>query len=262
MSEVSYEPLVRDMTWSYSRIKAFDDCPYRWYLKYICKKKGKPMFFSDYGSFIHELIADFYAGKKSAAQVRSEYVKDFKSKVKGRAPNPKIFKTYFTNGLDYFKELKPPKHKVLSVENKVEFLVNGYKFVGFIDREEEDEDGLRITDNKSRTLKPRSKRAKPTKADQELDKYLVQLYLYSIPFKERYGEYPKHLCFDCFREKLLIKEPFDKDAFDAAVQWATDSIEEIAKETEFRPNVDFFKCNYLCEMNDKCEYYALSKGKR
>ena len=50
MGEVNYAPLIDDMVWSYSRIKAFEDCPYRWYLKYIKKFHGKDMFFSSYGS--------------------------------------------------------------------------------------------------------------------------------------------------------------------------------------------------------------------
>lgn len=49
MGEVNYAPLIDDMVWSYSRIKAFEDCPYRWYLKYIKKFHGKDMFFSSYG---------------------------------------------------------------------------------------------------------------------------------------------------------------------------------------------------------------------
>lgn len=43
MGEINYAPLIDDMVWSYSRIKAFEDCPYRWYLKYIKKFHGKDM---------------------------------------------------------------------------------------------------------------------------------------------------------------------------------------------------------------------------
>ena len=64
MGEISYAPLIEDMVWSYSRIKAFDDCPYRWYLKYIRHLHGKDMFFSDYGSFVHKLIELYFLGKK------------------------------------------------------------------------------------------------------------------------------------------------------------------------------------------------------
>ena len=44
-----------------------------------------------------------------------------------------------------------------------------------------DTGGLVIVDHKSRALKPRSKRKKPTKTNQELDEYLRQLYLYAVP---------------------------------------------------------------------------------
>lgn len=32
MGEVNYAPLIDDMVWSYSRIKAFEDCPYIGYV--------------------------------------------------------------------------------------------------------------------------------------------------------------------------------------------------------------------------------------
>ena len=60
MGEVNYAPLIDDMVWSYSRIKAFEDCPYRWYLKYIKKFHGKDMFFSSYGTFMHN-FTDAYS---------------------------------------------------------------------------------------------------------------------------------------------------------------------------------------------------------
>ena len=69
MGEISYAPLIKDMVWSYSRIKAFYDCPYRWYLKYIRKLHGKDMFFSDYGSFVHKLIELYYRGEKTQSQL-------------------------------------------------------------------------------------------------------------------------------------------------------------------------------------------------
>ena len=60
MSRSVYAPVIEDMTWSYSRLKAFEDCPYKWYLRYIRfpKAKGVDQFFADYGTFIHELIRE------------------------------------------------------------------------------------------------------------------------------------------------------------------------------------------------------------
>ena len=60
MADISYEPIIKDMTWSYSRVKAFDMCPYMWYLKYIQRLPGKEMFFSSYGSFVHKILEMYY----------------------------------------------------------------------------------------------------------------------------------------------------------------------------------------------------------
>lgn len=262
MGEISYEPLIRDMTWSYSRIKAFDDCPYRWYLKYIRypRVKGKDMFFANYGKFVHELLASFYSGEKTAGQVEAEYLRNFREQVNAYAPNKTIFKNYFLDGLNYLRGLTAPPNKILSVENKVEFQIGDIPFIGYIDLLEEDKNGeIIVVDNKSRTLKPRSQRSKPTKSDLELDQYLKQLYLYSIFVNDHYGKPPSMLCFNCFRSQLRIEEPFLEDGCDKAKLWVKDKVDEIATETEFRPNIEYFKCRYLCEMQDYCNYFELTK---
>ena len=40
MGDICYAPLIDDMTWSYSRVKSFEDCPYKWFLKYIVGLHG------------------------------------------------------------------------------------------------------------------------------------------------------------------------------------------------------------------------------
>lgn len=133
MGEVNYEPVIRDMVWSYSRIKAFEDCPYRWYLKYIRKLKGKDMFFANYGTFMHKLIELYYLGEKTPKQLCEMYLQDFKSQVTGFAPNKKIFVNYFTNGLSYLRNFEPFPYTPLGVEKQVKFEVDGIPFTGYID---------------------------------------------------------------------------------------------------------------------------------
>ena len=60
MGDICYAPLIDDMTWSYSRVKSFEDCPYKWFLKYIVGLHGKRMFFADYGTFMHKLMESFH----------------------------------------------------------------------------------------------------------------------------------------------------------------------------------------------------------
>jgi RecB family exonuclease len=263
MGEVSYEPLIKDMTWSYSRIKAFNDCPYRWYLKYIRypRNKGKDLFFSNYGIFMHELLEAYNKGEKTAAQIKTEYLRDFRTRVNVRAPSEAIFKNYFMDGLQYLSNISPSGNKILSIENKAEFEICSMPFVAYIDLLEEEESGrILLIDNKSRVLKPRSTRKKPTRMDEELDTYLMQLYLYSHYVFIRYGKYPDRLCFNCFRKSLFIEEPFKQEAYDNAISWFLGKIKEITVETEFAPDVEYFRCRFLCEMQDYCDYYRLSKG--
>lgn len=46
MLDVSLKPIIENMVWSFSRVKAFEFCPYSWYLRYILKYRPKDLFFS------------------------------------------------------------------------------------------------------------------------------------------------------------------------------------------------------------------------
>ena len=71
MGDLIYRELINDMTWSYSRVKTFHDCPYRWFLKYIHDCKEVPMFYSSYGSFMHKLLEQYYKGMLSKEEIRN-----------------------------------------------------------------------------------------------------------------------------------------------------------------------------------------------
>ena len=259
MGEVNYAPVIQDMTWSYSRAKAFDDCPYRWYLKYIRGLPGKPLFFSSYGSFLHKLTEAFYKGERSREQLVSQYLTEFREHVPALAPSLKVFRNYFQDGLRYVQTMQPLPLRIIGVEKGMRFTIGGAPAVGILDFLGESDGDLYIVDHKSRRLKPRSQREKPTKSDEELDTYLVQLYLYAEGVRQDCGQLPDYLCFHCFRSVEFIKEPFREQAFAASKEWFLSQIDRIQNEADFRPALEFFKCRYLCEMQDACEYYSLSR---
>lgn len=261
MANISYEPIIKEMTWSYSRVKAFDMCRYMWYLKYIQKIRGKDMFFSGYGSFVHKLLEEYYKGELAKNQLLYRYLTDFRSNVKAYAPSPSIFKNYFQDGVDYFKSFESLPFKICGIEEKIEGEIDGVKFTGVIDCRAEDDNGIIIVDNKSRKLKPRSGRSKPLKSDEELDQYLVQLYLYARIASEQHQKPVSCLGFNCFRCKPpLIIEPYVQEKADFAVKWLTDNVARIKEETEFNPDMDYFKCKNLCDVHDHCEYYQMTWG--
>lgn len=263
MGEISYRPLIRGMTWSYSRLKAYESCKYYWFLKYIRGTKDIPCFYTEYGSFIHELLEQYYTGEIGKSEMLTQFLCNFTKQVRGQRPSDSVVKKYIQAGTDYFLNFKPLPMETLWVEKKTHFMVGEHEFVGIIDYlGESEEDGLCLVDNKSRDLKPRSGRPVPTSKDLELDDMLRQLYLYCIPVLEEYGRYPDYLCFNCFKAGTFIKEPFCEQKFEEAKQWAINLIHEIEDTEEFEPNQNYFFCKWLCGVSDKCIYDIESREER
>ena len=260
MSDVNYEPVIQDMTWSYSRVHTILDCPYEWYLKYIRGLSDEELFFSSFGKFMHSLLELYFTKKETKENLITKYLCEFGSNVIKAPPNWKVYDNYFQSGLRYLETLSPPQCSILGVEKEVKFEIKtdfkSYPFVGYIDLLAEKDDKLYIIDHKSRNLSKRSKGKKYTKTDQELDEYLRQLYLYSIAVKEEYGRHPDALVFNCFRVPLIIEEPFKEDRLEEAKEWAISMIKEI-KMSEFKPKLEYFKCKHICGYRKHCEYYPL-----
>ena len=255
MGDISYKPLIEDMTWSFSRVQSFDSCPYKWFLRYIKGWKENDTFYASYGTFIHKLIQKYYEGELSQRQLPIYYLTHFKDEVVGTKPKETTVRKYIDCGSEYFRNFQPFPFNYIAVEKKLEFEIDGIPFIGFADYIGEKDGDIYIVDNKSRELNPRSNRAKPTQKDLELDEMLMQLYLYSAAIKDEFGKFPKAMCFNCFRNGQLIVEPFREEKFEEAKQWAVDTIHRIENEEDFNANEDVFKCAWLCGYADRCEFH-------
>lgn len=255
MSDLIYRPLIEDMEWSYSRITSYNDCPYKWFLKYIKKYPEEEQFFSSYGSLIHKIIDKYYKNDIEQKEMCLYFLLNFAKCVKGNKPQESVVQKYIDSGVSYFKNFKPFPYNTLATEEQVKFEIDGLKFQGIIDYIGEKDGNLCIIDNKSRNLKPRSKRKKQTRKDEELDNMLRQLYLYSAAVKQKYNQFPNKLCFNCFRNGVFIEEPFDENKYYENIEWIKHTIDDITNSTEFKPNIDYFKCNYLCGLQNECCYY-------
>lgn len=247
------------MEWSYSRITAFEDCPYGWFLKYLNDLPQVKNFYSQYGSFMHHILQQYLAGNILEKELATYYTCNFASNVTMRPQKSKTYVDYFKDGLDYLSCLRWPPTKKLGVEREVHFLIGDIPARGFVDLEELD-NGIIITDHKSAKIKPKSSRKKPTLNDVHIDEMFRQLYLYSLAIKQDYGEYPKLLRFNTFRTGEFIEETFDINRLEETTEWATNQIKTITKNEAWTANVDYFRCNYLCDMRTNCEYYEANYG--
>ena len=252
----AYTYLIDQMTWSYSRIKQYEKCKYGFLLKYIFGEVEEPMFYSSFGSFAHELIADFYGEQKAIPEILVKFTTQYDTKVLGKAQNEAAGSIFKQQLLSYVLNMRQPKGKITDIERKFMFNIGPYKFTAIADMIEERDSKLLLIDHKSHRLKPFTKRAVPTKSDLELSDYLKQLYLYSFPVNEAYGRLPDVLAFNCYRFGEVVEVDFDNIKYAEAIDWILNKIEEIRKSSQWEPCLDYFTCKYLCGMGDKCEYYS------
>lgn len=263
MNEVLYKPLIEDMTWSYSRVTSFEDCPYQWFLQYIREDPKIDKFCATYGSFVHSLLEKYYKGEINKDGLYLEFLLGFQDNVKGDRPKESIVSKYIESGKTYFQNFSDFGMKVIAVEKKVNFEIDGYPFVGYIDLLCETEGGeLVIVDHKSANLKARSNRRKQTLKDKELDEKLRQLYLYATAVKDEFGRFPKYLCFNCFRNGNFIKEEFNEETYKDVCKQMIEDIKQIEITEDFCPRLDYFYCKYLCGQSDNCWYNEVVEEER
>lgn len=262
MNEYNEDFIIDAMQWSFSRVNSFDNgCRYEWKRHYIDCEPSKQSFYGAGGAFSHSVLEKYENGELDIWDLSPYFEEHFVEEVPYDAPPNKykdIKQDYFEKILDYFDNIDLPidKYEVVGVEKQVEFMIDKYPFIGFIDLLLRDPaDGkLILCDHKSSTIKL-LKNGDISKSDQ--DHFLAfkrQQYLYSKAIIEEFGEgFVKELWWNMFKDRKWIKIPFNTDEYHEAQDWALDTIHRIEKETEWLPNPQMFYCNYLCGVNG-CEY--------
>lgn len=253
--------IIDSMTWSFSRLNSFYNCPYEFYLHYIECNPSEDGFFSEYGSLMHKILEKYEKGELSLFELNQYYEDHFDDEIPHDAPPNKfvdIRQSYYEKGIEYLNEidLMIDDYDILGVEMKVEFEISGKKFVGYIDLLVQDKrtKEVIIIDHKSASIKI-LKNGSVSKKDQEhFLAFKRQLYLYSIPVIAMFGSVSK-LKWNMFRDKSWIEIPWKREEFDEAIQWAKDTLNLIEQECLWLPNPDYYYCHYLCgQRNNACEY--------
>ena len=58
-----------------------------------------------------------------------------------------------------------------------------------------------------------------------------------------------------FKERDWLTIPFNEKEYNESIAWAETTLKMIENEESWRPNPDFYYCNYLCgQRNHACEY--------
>lgn len=256
-----YSFMLDDMRWSFSRLQTLERCPYSFYLQYIKKIKQDGNGFSQYGTFVHELLEKYARDELLIFELLDEYKDKFTQHVTYDFPPNKyvdLAQTYFEGGLEYFENFQGfSDYEILEVEKKVKFNIDKYPFIGYVDLVVKNKDGeIEIIDHKSKDLsKPRKSTWEDVekRRNSEFYQYLRQLYIYAIPLIESENITPSYLNFNCFRKSKWIKIPFLQEDYEESKRWALNVIESAYKDEDMRDTYgNNFFCNYICGVARYC----------
>ena len=249
------------MTWSYSRISSFENCPWEW-LQSRIEDPGNNLdsCYSQFGSLCHELLEGYAKGEIDLFDLPQLYEERFNDAVTEFFPFSKtkdFRQEYYNKGYDYFCNFEgiPEKYEILGVEKKVEFEIEKYSFIGFIDLllRTKETDEITILDHKSSTIKFKKDGSISKASLPKFEEFQKQLYLYSIPVIEEYGRCD-YLEWNLFKDQGSIKIPWKFEDYEAAKKWAVNSIHKIEEETEWPSKPDYMYCRYLCSKRLNCPY--------
>lgn len=259
----NYKEDIEKMRWSYSRLTSFEQCKYEFYLNYIVKDEEEyppeSNYYAEVGKFVHEILAMIFEGELTLDEASQYYVDNFDDYVLHETKKSTMNKTFETCA-NYFAEVDfgwLKDYEILGVEKEVKFELEGYRFVGYIDLLLRDKRDCKIVvvDNKSSDYPFKTNGEVYAKSKSSFEKYKKQMYLYSYAVKEEYGEYPKEITWNHFKNGgRLATIPFSMEEYDVAVSWLIKTIHNIEQEEEFEPSQDFFYCHNLCNFRDSCEY--------
>lgn len=259
MSEYNF--LIDNMTWSFSRLNSFCICKYEWYLQYIEEAVGTNNFYAEFGKYCHKILEKYAKGELGLFDLVEYFTEHYDEEVKEAVYHKTvdIRESYKEKGIEYFEniDLELDKYEILGIEKRCDFEIDGQRFTGFIDLLLKDKSNgdIIVLDHKSSEY-PYGKRGKVLKS--EAKKYLSykrQLYLYAMQVYKEYGEYPKKLVWNYFKNRKWDVIDFDMAEFEEAKNWAMETLKEIRAEEDFPPTVDFYYCHNLCKYrNSYCEY--------
>ena len=139
MNEYNGEDFIISlMKWSFSRLNSFDICPYEWHEDYIECVPRKQNFHGAAGGSAHSILEKYENSELEIWDLADYFENNFAREVPYDAPVNKykdLKQDWYDKVLDYFINIDLPidKYKIIGVEKMVEFNIDKYPFIGFID---------------------------------------------------------------------------------------------------------------------------------
>ena len=255
---MGYKKELDGFTWSFSRIHMYEQCPYAFYLKYIENREGEGNFYAENGSIMHKVFQMLLNHEISLEDAPEVYI-DLYDEIEETVQQQTMDKT-FNKCLDYLcetEDLDLNKYEILGVEEKLEFKIDKYKFIGYADLilKEKATGRILLIDHKSSDHFLKKNGDVLKSQEENYRAYKKQMYLYCKGIKEKYGFFPDECCWHHFKDSGILEYfPFDEREYTDAQLWAVKTIKRIYRDKHFLENRNYLRCWLLCDYRNDCEY--------
>lgn len=245
-----------DFTWSFSKLQTYDQCKLAFCLEYLCgftEADKQQNAYADFGTLCHSILEDHVTYGLTGKQMLQGFAKRYPIEVNHSwPPFPKTAEENYIKGAsNYFYNFVPfsDQYEILCAEDPfiIEDLFSA-PFKGVVDLtvRDVDDDALVIIDHKSKSVKTLKK---------DYDSLKRQLYIYAAYVKQKYGEFPKRLYFNCFRDGEMVGENFDPNFYEETIQWANNIIDNAVFDEEWLPmsSTNNYFCKFICGVRNYCD---------
>lgn len=254
---------TRHDVWSYSRTTCFGRCKYEFYLGYVLRDEdlypSEGNYYAEVGSLVHETLEKIFKGELSEREAPMYFADNYIKSVCHKVKKSTMEKTY-DSCVDYFLTADfswLEKYEILGVELKQQFSIEGIDFVGYIDLLLRDKTDGRIVILDHKSAPYPFKRDGTVKKSQEhgFESYKKQMYLYCNAIYQQFGEYPRAIAWNHFKDGGQIAViPFRMDEYEKSIRWFVDTIKTAEQEILYEPSPEYFYCSVLCNYRSVCEY--------
>ena len=233
---------------SFSRLDTFQQCPRKYRLRYLDKRKALRADSLEFGTILHEvleavltdLIAARCWGAVPGDVVEHHYREQWTKHGLTCRELWEEGERLLANWAARFGELQPGR--VLAMEKPFRMQLAGYTMAGVIDRVD------RIDDQTVRVIDYKTSRAwmLPDKS--------MQLAIYGTAARSLYGVERVQVAFDMLRHDQLVVCDLSPAMMDASAEWAHVLAEQLQQASEYAPRLNTF-CHW-CDYRAACTAYT------
>jgi len=251
--------------YSHSRLLAFEKCPLSYKYKYLDKIKPEEPFIgieAYMGSAVHGVLEDLYGRQKRHPDEKIMLIwllDKYGTIWEKRPPDVKVIKEgmteedYFLQGkqilIEYYQTYQPfDREETLSVEERIDINIEGFKVMGFIDR--------LALNKKNGNLEIHDYKTSQTLPDAAYLKKDRQLSLYQLGVRKKYPQYENcgvEVVYNYLRfntEFRFKKTEEEINAVKKEIVGLIQTIELASWENDFPPRVG--KLCFWCEFSTLC----------